>query len=121
MGKILIIDDDTVTLELCQTLLKVEGFKVVTATKCWEGFTWLDGKTAIDLLILDINMPEFNGFELLDSIRALGVYKGPILMISGRNEREDILKAAELGARDYILKPIDHDVFLRKVRSLLSR
>lgn len=116
--KILIADDDKDLLALIAFTLTQSGYAVVKA---------LDGVTAIrsftaetpDLVLLDINMPGATGFEVCAAIRKTS--RVPVMMLTARGEEEDLVKALELGADDYITKPFSPRTLLARVKALLRR
>ncbi|HEX2584190.1 MAG TPA: response regulator transcription factor [Steroidobacteraceae bacterium] len=116
--KILIADDDHDLLALIAFTLTQSGFAVVKAH---------DGATALqlfeqeppDLVVLDINMPGANGFEVCKRIREQS--RVPVMMLTVRGEEEDLVKALELGADDYLNKPFSPRTLIARVKALLRR
>jgi DNA-binding response OmpR family regulator len=116
--KVLIADDDRDLLELINFALTQAGYLVVKAA---------DGTTAIrefesespDLAVLDINMPGASGFQVCEAIRAKS--NVPVMMLTVRNEEEDLVKAIELGADDYLTKPFSPRTLLARIKALLRR
>ena len=116
--KILIADDDRDLLGLIAFTLTQAGYLVVKAT---------DGSSAIrafqeespDLVVLDINMPGASGFQVCETIRSSSSV--PILMLTVRGEEEDLVKALELGADDYMTKPFSPRTLLARIKALLRR
>ena len=73
------------------------------------------------LIILDIEMPEIDGYQMLEMIRKKDELKEvPVLFLTSNNDKEHVIKAIKTGANDYIVKPIDENVFMDKVRGLLK-
>jgi CheY-like chemotaxis protein len=102
---ILVVDDTPANLKLLQEMLQSKGYRVLASP---------DGKTALnaatksppDLILLDINMPEMNGFEVCERLKANELLKAiPILFISALTETTDKMKAFSVGGVDYISKP----------------
>ncbi|HTT02653.1 MAG TPA: response regulator transcription factor [Steroidobacteraceae bacterium] len=116
--KVLIADDDRDLLELIGFALAQAGFLVVKAG---------DGPTAVrmfdaegpDLVVLDINMPGASGFQVCEAIRARA--NTPVMMLTVRSEEEDLVKALELGADDYLTKPFSPRTLLARIKALLRR
>ena len=116
--KVLIADDDRDLLELIGFSLSQAGFLVLKAA---------DGPTAVrifdaegpDLVVLDINMPGASGFQVCESIRARS--NVPVMMLTARNEEEDLVQSLELGADDYLTKPFSPRTLLARVKALLRR
>lgn len=116
--KILIADDDHELLALIGFTLSQSGFAVV---KAGDGVNALRVFTAEapDLVLLDINMPGANGFEVCARIREQSSV--PVMMLTVRGEEEDLVKALELGADDYLNKPFSPRTLIARVRALLRR
>lgn len=117
--KILLVEDDTALGMLLMDYLETEHYQV-----SWkrEGLSALDQlkKQAYDLCLLDISMPGMDGFSLARQIRHQ--YKNlPFLFITARGLKQDKIKAYELGAEDYILKPFDADELACKIKVILRR
>jgi DNA-binding response OmpR family regulator len=116
--KILLVDDDPDLLAVTGFALQQAGFLVVKAS---DGLAALDAfqREHPDLAVLDINMPKLNGFELARRLRERS--KIPLIMLTARNEEEDIVRALGLGADDYLTKPFSPKVLLARVKALLRR
>lgn len=116
--KLLTADDDKDLLALIAFTLSQAGYLVVKAG---------DGPTAIrafdaeapDLVIIDINMPGASGFQVCEAIRAKS--RVPVMMLTVRGEEEDLVRALELGADDYLTKPFSPRTLLARVKALLRR
>ena len=116
--KILCADDDKDLLALIAFTLSQAGYLVVKAG---------DGASAIkafeteapDLVVLDINMPGASGFQVCEAIRAKS--RTPVMMLTVRGEEEDLVRALELGADDYLTKPFSPRTLLARVKALLRR
>lgn len=116
--KILIADDDHDLLGLIGFTLTQSGFAVVRAS---DGITALRlfNQECPDLVLLDINMPGANGFEVCARIRDQSTV--PVMMLTVRGEEEDLVKALELGADDYLNKPFSPRTLIARVKALLRR
>lgn len=123
MFNILIVDDSKVSRLLVKNILKQYNFKVFEAQDMMSVknniFSKEIGLDDIDLILLDINLNDGNGLELLSFLRDK-YPKIPVIMISGEDRKDTILNSIKLGAKDYILKPFDKDTFLNKVKSALT-
>ncbi len=117
--KLLIIEDETTILELLKAGLKYEGYQVFGAETGKEGIAILE-KEDIDLLILDIMLPDIDGFELCKRIRAKG-FDLPILMLTAKKEIQDRVAGLDAGADDYLTKPFSFEELVARVRALLRR
>jgi len=116
--KVLIADDDADLRELIAFTLSQAGYLVI---KAGDGSTALHRFTeeAADLVLLDINMPGLNGFEVCEAIRRDS--RVPVMMLTVRGEEEDLVRALELGADDYLTKPFSPRTLLARVKALLRR
>src|SRR5262249_12614265 len=116
--KILVADDDLDLLGLVAYSLSQAGYLVVKASD-GPGALATFGAEKPDLVILDINMPGASGFEVCTAIRARGDV--PIMMLTARGEEQDLVKALDLGADDYLTKPFSPKTLLARVKALLRR
>lgn len=121
MTKILLVEDDQLLLEVMRSILEVEGYDLMPASNGKQALDlFIDTKP--DLVVSDIMMPEMDGYELLESVRALpsGVTV-PFLFLSARTERNDVSRARSLGVDDYLFKPFDAPELVNAVRARLDR
>jgi DNA-binding response OmpR family regulator len=116
--KVLIADDDRDLLELIGFALTQAGFFVLKAGDGTTALRMFEAE-APDLLVLDINMPGATGFQVCAAVRARSSV--PVMMLTVRSEEEDLVKALELGADDYLTKPFSPRTLLARVRALLRR
>jgi len=116
--KILIVDDDQDLLSLVGFALSQSGFAVVKATDVGSA-TRAFAAEAPDLAILDINLPGGTGFDICETIRKQS--RIPVMMLTARGEEEDLVRALDLGADDYLTKPFSPRTLLARVRALLRR
>lgn len=116
--KILVADDDRDLLELVAFTLAQSGY---LALKAPDGASALQvfAAEAPDLVILDINMPGLSGFQVCEEVRRKS--RVPVMMLTVRGEEEDLVRALELGADDYLNKPFSPRTLLARVKALLRR
>ncbi len=121
MAHILIIDDDGALLMTVRAALMTKGHSVKQAKDGLDGLDFAN-KDAFDLIITDANMPGgVSGYQLVQNLRKTGAYQNvPIIFLTGRREKKDVIRALESGADDYVVKPIDYDLLLSKVDLLLK-
>jgi len=117
--KILIIEDDLVISEFLSTGLKYEGYEVSVSNTGKEGQKMIR-KESFDFLILDIMLPDINGFDLCQRVRSFG-FDIPILMLTVKKDVADRIKGLDSGADDYLTKPFSFDELLARIRALLRR
>ena len=119
--KILLVDDEPDILEIVSYNLKKEGYKIYTAHNGVEGFR-IAKKVVPHLIILDIMMPEMDGIETCEKIRdTKGLENILISFFTARNEDYSQVAGFNVGADDYITKPIKPKVLVSKIRALLRR
>lgn len=117
---ILIVDDNPQNLEILGRLLQENNFEIEFALNGEATLEWLKIRK-FDLVLLDVNMPMMNGFEVCTRIRSNpDMSNMPIIFLSAESERESILKGFELGAQDYVAKPFDSRELLARVRTHLA-
>lgn len=116
---ILIADDEQRILNLISDFLRSAGFNTVTAEDGLKALELFNGSPKPDLAIIDIMMPELNGWELTKKIRESSDI--PIIMLSARAEEFDMLTGFESGADEYVTKPFSPAVLVKRVEALLKR
>ena len=116
---ILIVDDEAGVRELLGDALHIAGFETSTASDGMSALTAIRNKKP-DLLIIDINMPLMDGFELVERLRSTGD-NTPALMLSARADRADVTRGLTLGADDYVTKPFGLEELLLRVKAILRR
>lgn len=121
MKRILVIDDDTRLRTHCAELLRLEGYQVIEARNGREGVERAQRETP-DLVLCDITMPEMNGHRVLETLRADAKTANlPFVFLTGWNEVEDVRTGMNLGADDYLTKPVEPQELLTAVRARLRR
>ena len=119
-GRLLVVDDDENNRDMLSRRLQRRGFGVETAEDGRQALAAI-ARTPFDLVLLDIEMPGMNGFEVLEKVRETqSAVQLPIIIATARGDREDVLQALALGANDYVTKPIDFPVVLARVETQLS-
>jgi DNA-binding response OmpR family regulator len=116
--KILVVDDDADLLALVGFALAQAGFVVVKAADVASALRTFANESP-DLAILDINLPGGSGFDVCEAIRRQS--RIPVMMLTARGEEEDLVRALDLGADDYLTKPFSPRTLLARVRALLRR
>lgn len=118
MAKILIVEDDKNTILFLEPELKHEGFETLTAENGRIALEKFE-KERPDLILLDVMLPELNGFEVLRRIRSTSSV--PIILVTARNETFDKVTGLNIGADDYISKPFEIEELLARVNAVLRR
>lgn len=117
MSKILIADDDPYIRELVRKILQNGGFDTAEASDGREALTKIDG---CDCAVVDIMMPEMDGFEFVEKLRKY--YENlPVLLLTAKSGLPDKVRGFSLGADDYLTKPFEGDELLMRIKALLRR
>lgn len=117
-SKVLIVDDDSNICDLIELYLQKEGYKVF---KTYNGKEALKvfGEKQIDIVVLDIMMPQMDGYEVLKEIRKSTQI--PVVMLTAKGETFDRVLGLELGADDYLVKPFEPKELVARIRAVLRR
>lgn len=119
--KILIIDDDADLVTVLSELLAREGFQVGSALEAQAGLELVD-KNPPDLVLLDVRMPGLNGLDVCRAIKSKPTTKHiPIVIMSVKTDEADVVVGLEMGAEDYIRKPVQKAELLARLRTVLRR
>ena len=116
--KILAVDDEKRMVRFIQLNLEQDGFQVITAYNGKEALEQVRTQLP-DLILLDIMMPDINGFEVLKKIREVNTV--PVIMLTAKGEEDDRIQGLELGADDYITKPFSPRELVSRIRAVLRR
>ena len=121
MTKILVIDDDNAINELIKINLELQGYTVIQAYNGVDGFALAKQETPA-LIILDVMMPEVDGFTVAQRIRQCAeTAETPIIMLTALSQLNDKVNGFNIGVDDYLTKPFEIDELLVRVRALLKR
>lgn len=116
--QLLVVDDDHKLVTLLERGLRFEGFGVACASSGAEALT-VAGQTTPDLVLLDIGMPDLDGFDVLRELRRYS--NVPVVMLTAKDEVSDKVGALDLGADDYVAKPFAFDELVARIRAVLRR
>lgn len=117
--KILLVDDNPKFLE---DVLPYYGYDVVVATNGREALNYLEKSSKYDLVLLDVMMPELNGWEILKFIRKNPIYGDiPVIMVTAVNEEQKMISGLRIGADDYVVKPFVLPNLLARMEAVLRR
>ena len=119
MINILIVEDDNSLRKLIEVFLEKNGYEVFIAKNGEEGLSEFE-KNHIDLIISDIMMPGVNGYEMIEDLRNIK-NNVPVVMVTAKEDIKDKKRAFNIGADDYMVKPIDLDELLLRIEALLRR
>jgi DNA-binding response OmpR family regulator len=116
--KILVIDDDTAVTDLLSVLLRSQGFDVTATNSSSDGLGYIR-ENEPDLIVLDLMMPEIDGWEVCRSVRAFS--QVPIIVLSALNDPSMVASVLDAGADDYLTKPTPSRVLVAHINRLLKR
>lgn len=119
--RILVVEDDDLVLELIVTRLEIAGYRTFYARDGQEGLSRLNEVKPAGM-VLDINMPKLDGFGVLERMKAMGlVQQVPTMVLTARNQTDDVRRAVSLGARDFLAKPFKDEQLLARVGRLMRK
>ncbi|MCD8018302.1 MAG: response regulator transcription factor [Clostridiales bacterium] len=119
MFQILVVEDDKNTALLMKTLLRHNGYEVFQASNGVEALDVMDVQH-IDLIVLDVMMPQMDGYEFTEQLRSCGD-NTPILMVTAKQLPEEKCKGFRVGTDDYMVKPVNEEELLLRIKALLRR
>lgn len=117
MGKILIIEDDRAIQNLLKIALKQEGHNVYAVSSAREGIDYTV-KNIVDLIILDLGLPDMDGINVVLTVRKFNE-KMPIIVVSARDDENEKIKCLDLGVNDYVEKPFSSNELMARIRAAL--
>lgn len=119
MALIIVIDDDPIIRKIIHSQLEKANYQVITAEDALEGIGRIISEKP-NLILLDVVMPQIDGYETLQLIKSNSELKDiPIIMLTARDEVEDMLKAFDCGADDYLAKPFEFPELIARIKNLL--
>jgi DNA-binding response OmpR family regulator len=118
LKKILLVDDEVRMLDLLALYLSPKGYACIKMSSAADAIHYLETES-VDLIILDVMMPEMDGWDACKEIRKK--YNIPIIMLTARNDKIDVVKGLKLGADDYISKPFDEEELIARIEAVLRR
>lgn len=117
-SKIMVVDDEMHIRELVRFYLDKAGFDTIEAANAEEALDIVENQY-IDLAVVDIMMPEMDGFELVEQMRQYREF--PVIMLTAKSQSKDKLRGFSLGIDDYVTKPFDPDELMARVKTILKR
>ncbi|MEM9542700.1 MAG: ammonium transporter [Cyanobacteria bacterium P01_E01_bin.42] len=119
--KILIVDDEPVNLQVLQKFLSGERYAIASAMNATEALDILAGNWQPDLILLDVMMPDISGYELAEKLRqSWHLNELPIILVTAKNQISDLVRGLEVGANDYLTKPILQQELLARIKTQLQ-
>ena len=122
MSKVLIIDDDPTNIFALKAVLKAKGWDTLSAYSAADGMKLLSKDESIGIVLLDMMMPDIDGYEMIGQLRADEHFKKlPVIAVTAQAMKGDREKCLEAGASDYVSKPIDIDRLYVLLQNYLNR
>jgi two-component system chemotaxis response regulator CheY len=119
--KVLIVDDQTSVRQMTRLTLEQIGVRVIHEAENGTRAIELTSIQPLDLIISDYNMPEMDGIEFLRAVRGHpSARRVPFILVTGRGDRELVVKAAQLGANNYVVKPFTAEILRKKMEQVLG-
>ena len=120
MSKILVVDDDIITIQLIEFLLKKNNYEVITASDGEEGYEKII-KENPDLVLLDVMLPKINGIEVCEKVKENKLENPPpIILLTALGQDVEVVKGIKAGAISYITKPFDPKQVIKKIKDILN-
>jgi two-component system OmpR family response regulator len=119
LARVLVVDDEASITDLVSTVLRYEGFDVQVAGNGWDALRAAQS-FAPDLVILDLMLPDHDGFEIHRRLRDRGV-QAPVIFLTARDATEDKVRGLTLGGDDYVTKPFSLEELVARIRAVLRR
>ena len=119
-ASILIVDDQPANVTLIEKMLDIDGYSNVISTTDPTQVETLYLEQNSDLVLLDLNMPVMDGYQVLERIREIDPDYPPIIVLTAQSDRESRIKALDLGARDFLAKPLDRVELMTRIRNMLE-
>ena len=117
---ILVVDDNGMNREVLLRRLEREGYRVITADSGSQALELIQ-QAHFDLVLLDVMMPEMNGLEVLGILRAaFSLIELPVIMVTARDQSEDVVTALQMGANDYLSKPLNYPIVFARIQTQLA-
>ena len=118
---VLIVDDSRFILDMTDFIISFEGYNVLTALGGLEALEIMN-KDAVDLAVIDINMPGMDGYTLIKKIRSDTIFEEiPVIIVTTEAEAKDKQKGFEAGANAYLIKPVQPDEIIAQIRLLIGK
>jgi len=119
-AKVLIVDDEPLNVDYLEQALEDANYQIITATNGEEALNKIQSEQP-DLVLLDLAMPIMDGFAVLEQVKADQVLRDiPVIIISAEHDSKSVVKGIKQGAEDYLTKPVNADLLVKKVKEYLG-
>jgi DNA-binding response OmpR family regulator len=117
----IVVEDDQIIVKLLEHMLTRNGFEVQTALNGREAVAFMENLPAPTLVLLDVMLPYLDGFELITKIREHATWKEvPIIMLTAKSQEQNIVRALDKGANDYVVKPFRPGELMSRIRRVMK-
>ncbi|CAN5643670.1 response regulator [soil metagenome] len=122
MKKTILVVDDELSIRMLLENFLGDDYEVITKENGAEAMEWLEEGNTPSMMLVDIDMPKLNGYELTESIRKNnGISKVPVIMLSSKQKSADRIKSYHAGADDYLQKPFNPEELLIRIQAIFRR
>jgi DNA-binding response OmpR family regulator len=122
MKKTILVVDDELSIRMLLENFLSDDYIVVTKENGFEALTWLKENNNAELLLVDIDMPNMNGYELTEQIRRMkSMQSVPVIMLSSKQKSEDRIRSFNAGADDYLQKPFNPEELIVRIQTIFRR
>jgi len=119
---LLAVDDEQSILMIIDFIFGKKNYSVVQKMNGKEAMNWMHLGNVPDIIIADLNMPEMNGLEFIQQVRASGIYREvPLIMLSGNEDTSEKIKCLKAGADDYLVKPFNPEELEARIENIFRR
>ena len=118
-GRVLVVDDDKHAVEILYRLLQKEGFEVLRAQSGKEALATVAAEN-VDVILLDVMMPEMDGFAVCEALRAAG-HRVPVILLTAKDDMETRVLGMKLGVSEFLTKPINKRELFTRIRAQLHQ
>ncbi|MEA3297977.1 MAG: response regulator [Chloroflexota bacterium] len=117
--EILVAEDDAVSLRIIVSILKKQGYDIITAINGRDAIEYLNKEGLVDLIISDIMMPEIDGLGLLNYVKSNKKFKNiPVILTTALNDQKTVMKAMKIGVAGFLVKPFTKEILIPKINIL---
>ncbi|MEA1979565.1 MAG: response regulator [candidate division Zixibacteria bacterium] len=119
--EILVAEDDAVSLRIIVSILKKQGYDIITAINGRDAIEYLNKEGLVDLIISDIMMPEIDGLGLLNYVKSNKKFKNiPVILTTALNDQKTVMKAMKIGVAGFLVKPFTKEILIPKINNIID-
>ena len=119
--EILVAEDDAISLRIIVSILKKQGYDIITAMNGRDAIEYLNKEGLVDLIISDIMMPDIDGLGLLNYVKNNKKFKNiPVILTTTLNDQETVMKAMKIGVSGFLVKPFTREILISKINNIID-